>query len=125
MIIIFRKQHVKQAVGRVGGQFKIMVIPNKYKDTLDNFIDGSDLESLDHPGPINEGSRNARRSENSSTRLLKGGHLDENVSDKSTCWAHETEDSQVHQHHNVALFGLKSKRVQYGKCERDEEDGKD
>ena len=43
---------------------KIMAILNKYKDTLDDFIDSSDTESLDYldslnwPKLIDKGSRN-------------------------------------------------------------------
>lgn len=33
---------------------KIVIIPNKYKDTFDNFIDNPDAKSLDWPRPIDK-----------------------------------------------------------------------
>ena len=59
-----------------------MAIFNKYKNTLDDLIDSSNAESPNWPGPIDKGSRNASRSENSLTELLEKDCLNKNVSDK-------------------------------------------
>ncbi len=62
-----------------------MVIPNKYKDTLDDLIDSSDTESPDQPdspdppGLINKGLRNAPRSRGSSPTLSEEDRLDEDI----------------------------------------------
>ncbi len=39
-------------VGGVEGKSEIAAIPNKYKDTLDDFIDSSDTESPDRPDSL-------------------------------------------------------------------------
>lgn len=46
-----------------------MAISNKYKNNLDDLINSSNLELLDHLGPINKGSRNMLKSENNSMEL--------------------------------------------------------
>lgn len=56
-----------------------MAIPNKYKNILDNFIDSSNLESLDWPKPIDKRLFNASRSRGSSIGFLEENCLDENV----------------------------------------------
>ncbi len=68
-----------------------MAISNKYKDTLDDLIDSSDIEfsdwpnspnrpdSPDWPGLFNKGSRNAPRSRGNSLTLLEEDYLDEDV----------------------------------------------
>ena len=54
-----------------------MAIPNKYKDTLDDLIDSSDIKSPDQPespdwlGLIDKGIRNASRSRGASPSLLE------------------------------------------------------
>ena len=69
-----------------------MTIPNRYKDNLDDFIDSSDAESPDWPGPIDEALCNASRSKSSPTGLLKENRLDENVSDRLTTLTPKTRD---------------------------------
>ncbi len=64
---------------------EIIAIPNKYKDTLDDLIDSSDIESPDRPdspdwpGLIDKGSRNAPRSRSGSLTLSEEDCLDEDV----------------------------------------------
>ena len=54
-----------------------MAISNKYKDTLDDLIDSSDIKSSDQPkfpdrlGPIDKGTRNAPKSRSASPSLLE------------------------------------------------------
>ena len=57
-----------------------MAILNRYKDTLNNFIDSSDPKYSDWPEQIEKKSGNAPRSAGSSTRLLDRICLDKNVS---------------------------------------------
>lgn len=63
-----------------------MVISNKYKDTLDDLIDSSDMESLnqldfpDRSGLIDKGLGYASRSRDNSLTLLEDNQLDEDVS---------------------------------------------
>ena len=62
-----------------------MVIPNKYKDTLDDLIDNSDTEfpdqpdSPDQPGLIDKGSHNAPRSRGNSPTFSEKDRLDKDV----------------------------------------------
>lgn len=56
-----------------------MVIPNKYKDILDDFINSSDSESPDYVGLIDKRSYNAFRSKSSLAGLLKRDCLDKDV----------------------------------------------
>ena len=66
-----------------------MAISNKYKNTLDDLIDSSDIESPDQPEsldwlrPLDKGTRNAFRSKGASPSLLKEeeNRLDEDVLD--------------------------------------------
>ena len=46
IIVLLRKKVIKQAVGEAKQKSEILAIPNRYKDTLDDFVDSSDLE---HP----------------------------------------------------------------------------
>ena len=46
IIVLLRKKVIKQAVGRAGQKSEILAIPNRYKDTLDDLVDSSDLK---HP----------------------------------------------------------------------------
>ena len=46
IIVLLRKKVIKQAVGGAGQKSEILAIPNRYKDTLDDLVDSSDLE---HP----------------------------------------------------------------------------
>lgn len=105
---------------------EILTIPNRYKVTLDDFIDNLDLESPDWLELINEGSRNVAKSAGSLTGSLKRSCLDKNVSDCRSAWqAPETGESQVHQHCDVAPLDHMSRKEHYGKCEKDEKDWKD
>lgn len=88
-----------------------MAIFNKYKDTLDNFIDNSDPESLNKVRLIDERSYNVPRSENSLTDLWEGDCLDEDILDRSSRLAPKTENSQMRQCYVVALFQARFKRV--------------
>ena len=90
---------------------EIMTFPNRYKDTLDYFIDSLDLESPNWRGPMNEGSRNVPKSVSSLTRLLEEGYLNKDVADcQSTRRALETRNFYVHQHRNVASFCQMSRK---------------
>ena len=115
IVTIFRKRVVKQAIGGAKGNSEIVAIPNKYKDTLDDLIDSSDVKSLDRLRPIDKGSHNAPKSEGSPMGLLEGDRLNKDVSDRSSWLAPKTEDSKVHQHHDVAPLGLKSGGSRYRK----------
>lgn len=44
IVTIFQKQVLKQTVGGAEGKSEIVAIPNKYKDTLNNLINSSDIE---------------------------------------------------------------------------------
>ena len=50
---------MKQAVGGAKQKSEILAIPNRYKDTLDDFIDSSDLE---HPEMLRLNSQRQRNS---------------------------------------------------------------
>lgn len=74
-----------------------MAILNRYKDNLDDFINSSDPESPDWPGPIDEGSRNIPRFASNLMALSEGDCLDKDVSDCQLARrASETGDSEVH-----------------------------
>lgn len=79
-----------------GGNSKIMTISNKYKDTLDNFINSSDPESLYRARPIDERSHNAPRFKNSSADLSEKDCLDEDVPEKLLQLVFKTRDSQIY-----------------------------
>ena len=106
-------------------------MPNKYKDTLDDLIDNSDIESLnqpespDRPGSIDKGTRNSPSSRGASSSFLEKDCLGEDVSVIALERVPKTRDSQLYKRHNVALLGPKSRRVQYGEGQRGWEDGKD
>ncbi len=65
---------------------EIVTIPNKYKNTLDDFIDSSNKESLNWPdcpdrsGLIDKGSRNTLKSRSDSPILLEENCLNKDVS---------------------------------------------
>lgn len=54
-----------------------MAISSRYKETLDDFIDSSNVKSL--PEPIDSRLRNALRSRGDSTGFLKEKYLDEDI----------------------------------------------
>ncbi len=82
---ILRKKVLKQAVGEAKEKSEIAEIPNKYKDTLDDFIDSLDTESPDRPdsptwpGQIDKGSQNAPRSRGGSPTLSEENRLNKDV----------------------------------------------
>lgn len=108
-------------IGKVKGKSEIVAIPNKYKNTLDDRINNSDINSLDQPnfpdllGLIDKRLPNMPRSRNGLSTLLKKESLDEDI---------EIPDSQVHQYYDIASLDPKSWRVQYGKSQRGRENGK-
>lgn len=101
-----------------------MAIPNKYKNTLDDFIDSSDAEFSDQPKPIDKRSCNVSRFESSPTRLLKGDYLYKDITDKSLWLVPKTRDFQVYQRHDIIPFYFKSERSQYKKVQRSKKDEK-
>ena len=100
-----------------------MAISNKYKDTFDDLIDSSDTEFPNLPKspnrlePIDKGTRNVPRSRDASPSLLEEeeDRLDEDVLVILFKLAPKTRDSQVNKRHDIASFGPKSGRAQYGK----------
>ena len=81
---------------------EIVAISNQYKDTLDDLIDSSDLESLDWVEQIDKKSRNAPMSEGSSADLSEKDCLDEDLPDRSSQLAPKTENLQVRQRRIIA-----------------------
>ena len=98
------------------GKSKIAVIPNKYKDTLDNLINSLDIESLDQPesadrpGTIDKGIRNLPRSRSALSSLLENDCLDKDalvtLLERAPC----TQDFEVYECHGIALFSPKSRK---------------
>lgn len=77
---IFRKQVLKQAIRGVKEKTEIMANPNKYKDTLEDFVDSSDIEPPNMLRPVDKGLRDVMpSSEDPLTKL----ELDKNISDES------------------------------------------
>ncbi len=72
-------------MGGAEGKSEIEAIPNKYKDTLDNLIDSSDIKSPDRPNSpdrpalIDKGSRNTPKSRSGSSTLSDEDCFNENV----------------------------------------------
>lgn len=71
-------------VGDKKENFEILIIFNLYKDTLDNFIDSSDLEFLDWARPINIRFYNTLKSKASSADILERDYVNKNFLDKSS-----------------------------------------
>lgn len=91
---------------------KITAIYNKYKDPLDDLIDNLDEESPNRPKLLDKGSRNIRFKNSSISHLEGDCRLDsKDVWDLSLELEPKTRDFQVHQCHNIALFGLKNERA--------------
>ena len=130
IVTILQKQVLKQTVERAEGKSKITAIFNKYKDTLDNLIDSSNIESPDYPDSsnwlrlIDKGLYNTLKSKDGSPTFLEEDCLDEDISITSLEPTSKIQDSQVHQCHDVAILGAKNGRAQYGKSQQGEEDGK-
>lgn len=92
-----------------------MAIPNRYKDTLYDFIDSSNLKFSDWLGLIDKRSHNKFRSKDSLADLMEEDYWHKDVSNRSSWLALKIKDFQVCQHYDVAPFGLKSGRVGYKK----------
>lgn len=86
-----------------------MVILKKYKDTLDDFIDSSDLEFPDWAGLIDGRFCNAPKSENSSVGLSRRTCWNKDIPDKLSRLTAKTTNLQVRQRRVVAS------QVGYGK----------
>ncbi len=127
IVTILQTRVLKQAVGGAEGKSKIIAIPNKYKNTLDDLIESSDIESQDRPDSpdwprlIDKGSRNALQSRDGSPTLLEEDCLDEDVPLEPTP---KIQASQVHERHDVTPLGPKNRRAQYGNSQKGGEDGK-
>ncbi len=108
-------------VGGAEGKSEIAAIPKKYKDTLDDFINSSDMkfpdkpDSPDWPRLIDKGSRNAPKSKDDSPTLLEEDRLDKDVPLEL---APKIQASQVHERHDIVPLGPKSGRTQYGSSQR-------
>lgn len=115
IVTILRNQVIKQAIKEKERNSKIVAILNRYKDTLDDFIDNSNSEFL--PRLINKSSRNMPRSKGGSTGFLKDNYLNKDflALKRSSQLIAKTKDSQLHQCYKVALFNPKNKRAQYKK----------
>ncbi len=98
-----------------------MAILNKYKDTLDDFIDSSDIESPDYlnfpnrPRLIDKGLHNVPKSRSGSPTFLEEDCLDKDISITLLVTAPKIQDSQVYQCYNIATLSAKSGRAQYEK----------
>lgn len=62
---------------------KIVVITNKYKNTLDDLIDNLNTMSSNWARPIDKKSCNASKSKNNLTSLLESNCLNEYIPNKS------------------------------------------
>lgn len=82
--------------------FEIVAIFTQYKDTLDDFIDNSNLESLVLAGSIDKKSYNVPISKSSSIDLFKEEYLDENLLNMSSQLTPKIEDSLVRQSRVIA-----------------------
>ncbi len=126
----FGNEYSSKWLGGAEEKSEIAAIPNKYKDTLDDLIDSSNTESQDRPnssdwpGLIDKGLRNTSRSRNGSPTLLEEDRLDEDVPVTSLELAPKIRASQMHQRHDVAPFGPRSRRAQYRNGQRDGKDRK-
>lgn len=116
---------MKQTIKEKGKNSEIMTIPNRYKDTLDNFINSSNSKFSDWPRSIDKRSYNILKFKNSLIGFLRENCLNKNVltSNKSLWLALRTENSQLHQCHDIALFGSKNRKAQYKKGQKEEESG--
>lgn len=72
--------------------FEIIVICNKYKDTLNDFIDNLNTKSSNWLELIDKGSRNVFRFKGNLIRFLKENYLNKNVIDKLLRLAPKTGD---------------------------------
>lgn len=88
-----------------------MPISNKYKNTLNYFINNLDSKSLLRLN--NKGFYNVPRSKHGSKSFLEKNCLNKDVltSNRSLWVVPKTKNFQLHQHYNVAFFDQKSIRV--------------
>ena len=91
--------------------FEIVIFFNKYKDTLDDFINSSNLESLNQSRLINKKLCNTPRFKASLIELLERFYLNENISDSLAWQILETRNFQVYQHRNIIFFDFKSEII--------------
>lgn len=95
----------------------IVAIPNRYKDTLDDFIDISDTKSLewldflDRLEQIDKRSYNALRSKSSLMTLSNEDYLDNNVMVMLLKLMSLIRESKVHQCYDVVPFYFMSGRT--------------
>lgn len=107
-----------------------MAILNKYKDTLDDFINNSNTESLDQPKsldwlkPIDKETCNASRTQDASLSFLEKNCMDKDVLVTSLELAPKTQDCQVYKCCHIIPLVLKSERAKYGKSQKNRLDGK-
>lgn len=100
------------------GKSEIVVILNKYKNTLDDFIDSLDTEflsqpeSLNQPEPIDKGTRNMGRSRGALTSLSEENCLNEDVLITLLGLTPKIQDVQVYKCHNIVSLSCKSGKVQ-------------
>lgn len=94
---------------------EITIIFNRYKNTLDDFINSSDIESLDSLKQSDKESCNTSRSKSSLINLSKEDCLDKNILDMPLGLAAEIENSQIPQYYDIQILDLKNGRIQYEK----------
>ena len=58
IIVLLRKKVIKQIVEGAEQKSEILAIPNRYKDTLDDLVDSSDLEHPEMLRPNDQKQRN-------------------------------------------------------------------
>lgn len=111
IITIIRNQVIKQAVGKKEKNSKIIAISNRYKDTLEDFIDSSNPKAL--PEIIDERFHNVARFRDSSTSLLEKNCLNKDVLalEKLSQVVAKIKNPQFHQYRHAATFDSKNKRV--------------
>lgn len=101
---------------------EIAKIFNRYKGTLDDLIDTSDIKSLaqpyslDLPELIDKRLCNAFRSRNGSQTFSNEDCLNDDISVVLLELASTIRDSKVYPRNDIAFFGPKSGRVQYRKA---------
>lgn len=96
----------------------MVAIPNRYKNTLDDFIDSLDPEFLDWPRLIDKKLHNMPKTKNSLVGFLLENYLNEDVLDKSLWLLFQTKNSQVHQCCDIAHLSSKNRRAKHEKCRK-------
>lgn len=80
---------------------KIVAFFNLYNNTLDDFINSLNSESLDWSKLLDEKSCNSAISKSNLADLSEGDCSDKKLSDQLLWLAPKTKDSQLHQHYIV------------------------